>query len=60
MEKGIRILYRGNNRRGWKGIAWLKEQGENIAGPVIHSAAERKFGEEILRAAGLPSKMDRS
>jgi methionyl-tRNA formyltransferase len=53
-KKGMRILFLGNNWLGWKVIAWLKEQGEEIVGLVIHQPAERKFGEEILRAAGLP------
>jgi len=55
-KKGMRILFLGNNWLGWKVITWLKEQGEEIAGLVIHPAAERKFGEEILEAAGLPEE----
>ncbi len=49
----MRILYLGNNWLGWQVLKWLKEQGEEIAGLVIHPLEKRKYGEEILRCAGL-------
>jgi methionyl-tRNA formyltransferase len=51
----MRILYLGNNWVGWQVLKWLKEQGEEIAGLVIHPPRKQKYAKEILRAAGLPA-----
>lgn len=49
----MRILYFGNNRAGWKVLEWLRREGDEIAGVVVHPAERRAFGDEILRAAGV-------
>ncbi len=49
----MRILFFGNNWVGWQVIEWLREQGEDIVGLVIHPQAQRKYGEEIIHSAGL-------
>ncbi len=48
----MRILFLGNNWVAWKIAAWLKEQGDEIAGLVLHSPERRKYGQEILAAVG--------
>lgn len=50
----MRILYLTNNWLGWQSLAWLKTQGVDLAGLVLHPAGQRAFGEEILATAGLP------
>jgi len=52
----MRILYLGNNWLGWQVLQWLRQQGEGIAGLVVHPPNKRKFGEEILEAANLPTE----
>ena len=49
----MRIVYFGNNRLGWMVLDWLREQGAEIAGLVLHPPARRRFGDEIERAAAL-------
>ncbi len=49
----MRILFLGNNWVGWQVLEWLKEQGDQIVGLVVHPPERRKYGEEILRCAGL-------
>jgi len=44
----MRILFLGNNWLGWKILHWLKEQGEEIAGLVVHPPNRQKYGEEII------------
>lgn len=51
----MRILYFANNWLGWKVLAWLRGQGNQVVGLVVHPQARRKFGAEILEAAGLDS-----
>ena len=51
----MRVLYLGNNWVGWKVLKWLKEQGEEVVGVVIHPAGKQKYAEEILEVAALPS-----
>ncbi len=50
----MRILYLGNNWLGWQALRWLREQGEEIVGLVVHPERHRAYGEEILEVAGLP------
>lgn len=50
----MKILYLGNNWLGYQILKWLKEQGEEIVGLVIHSPHKRKYGVEILQVADLP------
>lgn len=49
----MRILYLGNNWVGWQVLQWLKQQGEEIVGLVVHPPHRRKYGEEILQCVGL-------
>lgn len=49
----MRILLLVNNWVGWQVTAWLRQQGDEIVGLVLHPGAKRKFGEEIIAAAGL-------
>jgi methionyl-tRNA formyltransferase len=49
----MRILYLGNNWVGWKVVAWLRQQGENVVGLVVHPPENRTFGDEILATAGV-------
>ena len=48
----MRIVFFGNNYVGWRVLKHLRESGEEIAGLVLHPAERRKFGAEILAAAG--------
>jgi len=49
----MRILLFANNWVGWQIGAWLRSQGEQIVGLVLHPPAERKYGGEILEAVGV-------
>ncbi len=49
----MRILFFANNWVGWQVARWLKEQGEDIVGLVVHPPAKRKYGEEIIKSTGL-------
>jgi len=50
-----RILFLGNNWVGWQVLQWLKNQGEEIVGLVVHPKQKQKYGEEIIDAAALDS-----
>lgn len=49
----MRILYFGNNWVGWQILRFLKEEGEEIVGLVIHPPNKRKYGDEIIEDAGV-------
>ena len=49
----MRILLFANNWVGWQIGAWLRSQGEEIVGLVLHPPAERKYGNEIIAAVGV-------
>lgn len=49
----MRILYFGNNRLGWRVASWLRAQGAEIAGAVVHPPARQRFAEEIVQATGV-------
>ncbi len=51
----MRILFFGNNWIAWKVAEWLRDEGENLVGLVLHPLGRRKYGEEILAAAGVDS-----
>lgn len=51
----MRVLFLGNNRAGWEILRWLKSEGEDIVGVVVHPNERQKFGDEILRDAVLPA-----
>jgi methionyl-tRNA formyltransferase len=50
----MRILLFANNWVGWQVARWLKDQGEEIVGLVLHPSHNRKFGQEIINSVGLP------
>lgn len=47
----MRILFLGNNWLGWQTLDWLRRQGENVVGLVLHPLQRRRFGDEIIQAA---------
>lgn len=49
----MRIIYLGNNWLGYQILKWLKGQGENIIGLVIHPEKNCKYGDEIVECSGL-------
>jgi methionyl-tRNA formyltransferase len=49
----MRVVYFANNRVGWQIGRWLKEQGDKIAGLVLHPPERRRYGKEILESAAL-------
>lgn len=44
----MRIVYFGNNTIGWSVLRWLKEQGEEIVGLVVHPPKRSLHASEIL------------
>lgn len=50
----MRILVLANNWVGWQIVRWLKEQGDQIVGLVVHPLQKQKYGAEIIQSAGLP------
>jgi methionyl-tRNA formyltransferase len=53
----MRILYLGNNRVGYRILSWLKSRQESIVGLIVHPAEKRKYGQEIIGAAGLGDEL---
>jgi methionyl-tRNA formyltransferase len=51
----MRILFLGNNWLAAQTLKWLREQNEEIVGLVLHPPHRRKFGNDLLKTAGLPS-----
>jgi len=47
----MRILFLGNNWVGWQVVKWLKRQGEQIVGLVIHPPEESKYADQIVKTA---------
>ena len=47
----MRILFLGNNWVGWQIVRWLRGQGEEIVGVVVHPSGKQKYGEEIIDSA---------
>jgi len=47
----MRILFLGNNWVAWQVVRWLRGQGEQIVGLVVHPPHKRKCGDEIIRSA---------
>lgn len=50
----MKTVVLANNWLGWQAVDWLMHRGEEIVALVIHPHDRRKYGEELLRAAGLP------
>jgi len=48
----VRICLFANNKVGWKVAEFLRQQGEDIVALVVHPPQRRKFGDEIITAAG--------
>ena len=53
MGQKMRVLFMGNNWVGWQVVAWLRSQNVEIAGLVLHPPHKRKYGNEIISAAGV-------
>jgi methionyl-tRNA formyltransferase len=51
----MRILFLGNNWVAWQVVHWLREQGEQIVGLVVHPLHKRKYGDEIIHSAQVSS-----
>ena len=51
----MRILYLGNNLLGYQVLKYLKEQGDEVVGLVIHPPPKQKYASEIQQVANLPS-----
>lgn len=49
----MRVLFLGNNWVAWQIALWLREQGEEIVGLVLHAPDRRKYEKEIISAAGV-------
>jgi len=47
----MRILLLVNNWVGWQITKWLKEEGEQLVGLVVHPAEKRRYGDEIIESA---------
>jgi methionyl-tRNA formyltransferase len=51
----MRILFLGNNWVASHVAGWLRAQGEEIVGLVVHPAEQRSHGVELIRAAAVPT-----
>lgn len=51
----MRVLFLGNNRLAYRCVNWLRGQGEEIVGVVVHPENRRTLASEIIEAAGTPS-----
>ncbi|HEY4184092.1 MAG TPA: formyltransferase family protein [Polyangia bacterium] len=49
----MRLLFAGNNWLGLEALRFLREQGEEIVGLALHPPAKRRFGDELVAAAGV-------
>lgn len=49
----MRLVYLGNNRLAWRILDWLYARQERIVGLVLHPAARRKYGPEMMDVAAL-------
>lgn len=52
----MRLFCFMNNWTGWQVMAWLRQRGADVVGLALHPPARRRFGDEILAAAGLPAE----
>jgi methionyl-tRNA formyltransferase len=54
----MRLIYFANNWLGWQALVWLRQgrlpADADVVGLVLHPAHKRRFGDELLAAAGLP------
>ena len=51
----LRVLFLGNNSLAARVAGYLRDEGDEIVGAVLHPEARRRFGEEIRAAAGVPA-----
>jgi methionyl-tRNA formyltransferase len=49
----MRSIYFANNLLGLKVLQWLKVQGDEPVGLVVHPAERQRYGKEIIEASGL-------
>lgn len=50
----MRILFLGNNAVAVQVMEWLRGQGAELAGLVVHPESRQKFAAELVAASGLP------
>jgi methionyl-tRNA formyltransferase len=53
----MKIVYFANNWVGWQVLKGLKDRSQEIVGLVVHPEEKRKYGDEIVREAGLPPEV---
>ncbi len=46
----MRILFLGNNWVGWQVLSWLREQGEDVVGVVVHPQRNERYRHQIVEA----------
>jgi methionyl-tRNA formyltransferase len=49
----VKIVVFGNGKVALEAMKWFREQGEEVAGLVLHPETSRRMGNEIISAAGL-------
>jgi methionyl-tRNA formyltransferase len=52
----MRVFFLGNNYLACEILEWLKAQGEEIVGLVIHPSDRQRYGKKIKEIAGLPEE----
>jgi methionyl-tRNA formyltransferase len=50
----MRVLFLGNNSAAVKVMEWLRGQGVEIAGLVVHPETRQKFAAELVAVSGVP------
>lgn len=50
----MKIVVLGNGRVAVNAVLWLREQGEEVVGLVLHPPERRRLGDELIRVSGLP------
>lgn len=49
----MKVVLAVNNRLGWKAAELVRSSGSDVVGVILHPAARRRFGDEILKAVGV-------
>jgi len=49
----MRIIYLGNNYVGLEVLKWLKNEGKNIVGLIVHPKEKQKYTDEIVKLAAV-------
>lgn len=55
-ERGPRILFAGTGPVALDVIRWLRDRGENVVALLLHPPDQRRCGDEIISAAGVPEE----